>query len=126
MEVIEDGVLGTRVRRPLDLVRITIALLLCVIVMSFVWFAAKTSADLDEELLTASRRLPDLLVRCMDDERTGDTQVRNVMLAIRVARHSEHGWDNPALPDDIRDVADLLQLGVEPTRRLLQDIDAAA
>ena len=62
MEVIEDGVLGTRVRRPLDLVRITIALLLCVIVMSFVWFAAKTSADLDEELLTASRRLPDLLV----------------------------------------------------------------
>ena len=76
--------------------------------------------------LALAWRLPDLLVRCMDDERTGDTQVRNVMLAIRVARHSEHGWDNPALPDDIRDVADLLQLGVEPVRRLLRDIDAAA
>jgi hypothetical protein len=33
------------------------------------------------------------------------------------------GWDNPALPDDIRDIAGLLHLGIEPTRQLLLDID---
>jgi len=33
------------------------------------------------------------------------------------------GWDNPALPDDIRDIAALLHLSVEPTRQLLLDID---
>jgi hypothetical protein len=49
--------------------------------------------------------------------------MRNVLLAIRVARHSTEGWDNPALPDDVRDIAALLQLGLEPTRQLLRDID---
>jgi hypothetical protein len=46
-----------------------------------------------------------------------------VVLAIRVARHSAADWDNAALPDDVRDIADLLQLGEVPTRRLLRDID---
>lgn len=60
--VIEEGVLSTRLRRPLDLVRMMVALLLIAIILSFVWLAASTTADLDEELLTASRRLPDILV----------------------------------------------------------------
>jgi HD-like signal output (HDOD) protein len=67
--------------------------------------------------------LPALLVRCTDDRHVEDTQVRNVLLAIRVARHSAEGWDNPALPDDVRDIADLLHLGEGPTLRLLKDID---
>lgn len=50
-------------------------------------------------------------------------QVRNVQLAIRVARHSAQSWDNPALPDDVREIADLLQIGLEPCWRLLHDID---
>jgi hypothetical protein len=70
--------------------------------------------------------LPPLLVQITDDQRADDVQVRNVLLAVRVARHSARGWDNPALPDDVRDVAQLLQLGEEPTRRLLLDIDADA
>ncbi|MCK7495915.1 MAG: hypothetical protein MZW92_36870 [Comamonadaceae bacterium] len=41
-----------------------------------------------------------------------------------LARHSAAGWDNAALPDDVRDIAELLHLGEEPTRRLLLDIDA--
>jgi HD-like signal output (HDOD) protein len=68
--------------------------------------------------------LPEMLVRITDDRHAENSQVRNVLLAIRVARHTTHGWDNPALPDDIRDVAALLQLGLEPTRQLLLDIDA--
>jgi len=68
--------------------------------------------------------LPEMLVRITDDRHAENSQVRNVLLAIRVARHSSAGWDNPALPDDVRDIAALLQLGVEPTRQLLRDIDA--
>lgn len=69
-------------------------------------------------------RLPALLVHITDDRLAGDPQVRNVLLAIRVARHSAAGWDNAALPDDVRDLAALLQLGEEPVRRLLLDIDS--
>jgi len=68
-------------------------------------------------------RLPEILVRITDDSHAENSQVRTVLLAIRLARHSTHGWDNPALPDDIRDIAALLHLSVEPTRQLLLDID---
>jgi HD-like signal output (HDOD) protein len=69
-------------------------------------------------------RLPEILVRITDDSHAENSQVRNVLLAIRVARHTMNGWDNPALPDDIRDIAALLHLSVEPTRQLLLDIDS--
>ena len=69
-------------------------------------------------------RLPEILVRITDDSHAENSQVRNVLLAIRVARHTMNGWDNPALPDDIRDIAALLHLSIEPTRELLLDIDA--
>ena len=68
-------------------------------------------------------RLPEILVRITDDTHAENSQVRNVLLAIRVARHTMHGWDNPALPDDIRDIAQLLHMSIEPTRALLLDID---
>ena len=68
-------------------------------------------------------RLPEILVRITDDSHAENSQVRNVLLAIRVARHTMQGWDNPALPDDIRDIAALLHLSIEPTRQLLLDID---
>lgn len=67
--------------------------------------------------------LPAILVRITDDSHAENSQVRNVLLAIRVARHTMNGWDNAALPDDIRDIAALLHLSVEPTRQLLMDID---
>ena len=79
--------------------------------------------DLQQALMTRWR-LPEALVRLTDDARGEDHRVRNVLLAIRLARHSAGGWDNPALPDDIADIGALLQLGLEPTRRLLLDIDA--
>jgi HD-like signal output (HDOD) protein len=78
--------------------------------------------DLEHRLMT-DWQLPPLLVRITDDRHTEDIQVRNVLLAVRLARHTADGWDNPAIPDDVSDIAHLLQLGEEPTRRLLVDID---
>jgi len=81
-------------------------------------------ADLQQALMRAFN-LPTLLVHTNDGHTPGaDRQKQTVQLAIRVARHSATGWDNPALPDDIEAVSQLLQLGREPTERLLQDIDA--
>ena len=80
-------------------------------------------AELQHALMTAWH-LPGLLVQISDDHARAVTpQVRNVMLAIRVARHSADGWTNAALPDDLQEIGALLQLGPEPTARLLQEID---
>jgi HD-like signal output (HDOD) protein len=68
--------------------------------------------------------LPEILVRSTDDHHAENSQVRTVLLAIRVARHTSNGWDNAAIPDDLRDIAALLQLGIEPTRQLLMAIDS--
>lgn len=93
------------------------------------------SADIQRELLRVTLpelqhalmlrwHLPRLLVQITDDSLHNDSaQVRNVLLAIRLARHTTIGWDNPAVPDDVRDIADLLHLGNEPTLQLLRDID---
>jgi HD-like signal output (HDOD) protein len=78
--------------------------------------------DLQHALMQAWQ-LPSLLVRITDDRHGDNLQVRNVRLAIRLARHSAHGWEDPALPDDVREIADLLQLGEVPVRRLLLEID---
>lgn len=76
-----------------------------------------------QQALMKEWRLPELLVKISDDHASTNPQVRNVQLALRVARHSSLGWDNPALPDDVDDVADLLTLGTTPTLHLLHDLD---
>jgi HD-like signal output (HDOD) protein len=82
-------------------------------------------ADIEQAMLKRWR-LPPLLVRITDERHASDPQVCNVVLAVRLARHTALGWDNPALPDDVRDIARLLQLAEVPTRRLLLDIDGTA
>jgi hypothetical protein len=83
-------------------------------------------ADLQHQLML-DWRLPALLVAITDDHARRETpQLANVRLAIRVARHSAQGWDNPALPDDIAAVGDLLQLSAPHVQRLLLDIDNGA
>jgi HD-like signal output (HDOD) protein len=79
-----------------------------------------------QQALMKAWRLPALLVQLDDDRHAERSQVRNVLLAVRVARHTAHGWDNPALADDITDIGALLQLGHGPTLNLLRDIDADA
>jgi HD-like signal output (HDOD) protein len=77
-----------------------------------------------QQALMKAWRLPDLLVRISDGHHVDTPQVRNVQLAIRLARHTALGWDNPALPDDVRDIAVLLNMGIEPTMKLLRDLDS--
>lgn len=82
--------------------------------------------DLAPALMRAWQ-LPDLLIRCTDDRHARHPQVRTVMLAVRVARHTQYGWDNPhaeaALPDDVADVAELLTLSPEAAYRKIHDLD---
>ena len=82
-----------------------------------------TLADLQQALMKAWR-LPALLVTIADDHDSELPQVRNVQLAIRFARHSAEGWGNPALPDDVQAIADLLNLGNAPTLQLLHRLNS--
>ena len=76
-------------------------------------------ADLQQSLMKAWR-LPELLIRISDDRHAEDACVRTVMLALRLARHTSQGWDNAALPDDIHDIATLLNLSTDATLQLVQ------
>ena len=78
--------------------------------------------DLQQALLR-EWQLPQLLVRISDERHAEAPEVRNVLLAVRLARHTALDWDNPALADDVRDIAALLNLGEGPTRKLLLEID---
>ena len=73
-------------------------------------------------------QLPDMLIKCTDDRRAQDTQVRSVMLGVQIVRHTQHGWDAPhtqaALHDDVSEVARLLTLSHEAAERLLKAIDS--
>lgn len=69
--------------------------------------------------------LPDLLALLIDDQHQDQVRVRNVSLAVRLARHSAHGWDDPALPDDYRDIGELLHLSPDAVRRHLGVPDGA-
>ncbi len=76
-----------------------------------------------QQALMKAWRLPHMLVQITDDHASHLPQVRNVHLAIRLARHSALGWDNPALPEDVDAIAALLNMGIEPTLRLLHDLN---
>jgi HD-like signal output (HDOD) protein len=79
--------------------------------------------DLQQSLMRAWR-LPEMFKRFTDDRHAAHPAARNVMLAIRLARHTVDGWDNPALPDDLRDIAQLLNLSEAATYRMLRELDA--
>ncbi len=64
-------------------------------------------------------RLPQLLLTLMDPEQAQNARVRNVMLALNLARHSANGWDDAALPDDYRDIAGLLRLEPEKVKAMV-------
>ena len=78
-------------------------------------------ADLQQSLMRAWR-LPELLIRVCDDRRAQHPSVRTVTLAVRLARHTAQGWDNPAIPDDVKEIASLLNLSEAATLLLLEGI----
>lgn len=63
--------------------------------------------------------LPELLQHLIDDGNSEQPRVKNVALAVRLARHSAHGWDDPALPDDYTDIGQLLNISPESVRQRL-------
>lgn len=69
-------------------------------------------------------RMPELLISATDDKHAETPKVKQVKLAVQVARHtSQQGWYNPAMPDDVVEVAQLLQLSNKTALQLLQNID---
>ena len=57
--------------------------------------------------------LPELLKALMDDASAELPRVRNVVLAVNLARHSANDWNNPALPDDFSAIEKLLHIDRE-------------
>ena len=81
-----------------------------------------TLPELQQSLMHAWR-LPELLTRISDDRHAEHPTAKSVVLAIRLARHTARGWDNAALPDDIKDIAGLLNISESATTQVLQDLD---
>jgi HD-like signal output (HDOD) protein len=79
-------------------------------------------SDLRQELMT-HWHLSELIVRISDGKHPDHPAVRNVLLASRLARHTENGWDNPALPDDIDEISHLLNATPRVTRGFVYKID---
>jgi len=71
--------------------------------------------------------LPELLIKNTDDRHADHPRVKTVMLAVRIARHTQYGWEDPhaqaALPDDIAEVAALLTLSPEAAQRKILEMD---
>ncbi|MBM3391557.1 MAG: HDOD domain-containing protein [Betaproteobacteria bacterium] len=73
--------------------------------------------------LAKAWRLPELLLSLMDDNHAEHPRVRNVIHAVDLARHSANGWNDPAIPDDLANIAKLLGMSeamlMERLRRLV-------
>ena len=78
-----------------------------------------------EQALMKIWRLPEILTRMTDDHHADVPRVRNVLLACVLARHSQDGWHNPALPDDLQAIAELLNQSPDHVRRKMMDLDGA-
>lgn len=140
-------------RRDADVDEITLATLLHDVAELLMWlFAPKLalqvrgaqlaqpqqrSAILQEEIygvplyqlklaLTEAWRLPALLAQLLDHRQAENPRVRNVKLAVDLARHCADGWNNPALPDDFKGLRDLLHVNQETLVRRLNVDEATA
>lgn len=78
--------------------------------------------DLQQALMRAWA-LPELLIQITDDRHARHPSVQNVMLAVRLARHSADSWDNAAIPDDIAALSQLLNLSVPATLQFVRGIE---
>jgi len=80
--------------------------------------------------LAKAWRLPELLLSLMDDNHAEHPRVRNVIHAVNLARHSANGWNDPAIPDDLANIAKLLGMSeamlMERLRRLVDIPPASA
>ena len=75
-------------------------------------------ADLQGALI-AEWHLPQLLQDLLDSSQAHTPRVRNVTLAVNLARHSVKGWDDSALPDDYGEIGELLRMDVERVKAMI-------
>ena len=68
-------------------------------------------------LLAQAWRLPRLLQALMDLRQASTYRVRTVQLSLAIARHSAHGWYDPALSDDYAGLHKLLSLPIDQAIR---------
>lgn len=76
-----------------------------------------------EQALMRRWRLPELLTRITSEKDARDPKVRCVQLAVRLARHTARGWDDAGIPDDLHDIAELLNLSEAHALKLLHEFD---
>jgi HD-like signal output (HDOD) protein len=79
-------------------------------------------ADLQHALAVAWR-LPALLADKSQEVPGSSPGGRTVALASRLARHVAHGWDNAAVPDDVAEIAEFLNLSGGAALDLLTSVD---
>lgn len=77
-------------------------------------------SDLQRELV-AQWGLPQLLLTLMNDSCSKQPRVRNVELAVNLARHTANGWDDAALPDDYKEIGELLRMPAEQVQLMLEE-----
>lgn len=66
--------------------------------------------------------LPSLLSHLMDERHLGEPRVRTVTIATSTARHLANSWQDPALPDDYINIANLLSFDVEQAYSLVRNV----
>jgi HD-like signal output (HDOD) protein len=66
--------------------------------------------------------LPAILKHLMDERQSGHPRIRTVTTAAAFARHVDHGWNDAALPDDYRAMADILRRDEAEAARLARQI----
>lgn len=69
--------------------------------------------------LVEAFELPPLLSKLMQDSSSNEQRVRNVTVAVNLARHSANGWDDAALPDDYTDASELLRMDIDRIKRIV-------
>jgi HD-like signal output (HDOD) protein len=133
-------------RRDMDVDEITLATLLHDVAELMMWIYApklalkfrdaqraapnRRSALIQEEVfglplyklklaLAETWHLPALVAQLLDDRQAENPRVRNVKLAVDLARHAANGWTDPALPDDFKAIRDLLHVNQEALLRHL-------
>ncbi len=133
-------------RRDMDVDEITLATLLHDVTEMMMWLYApkmalqfrdaqraaptRRSALIQEEIygvplyklklaLAETWRLPALVAQLLDDRQAENPRVRNVKLAVDLARQSANGWTDPALPDDFKGIRELLHINQETLLRHL-------
>jgi HD-like signal output (HDOD) protein len=72
-----------------------------------------------KQALAQTWHLPELLTTLMNQDNADHPRVKNVKLAIDLARHSANGWDDAALPDDFTAIGEFLHLSPEALMRRL-------